>query len=886
MTPRTRSLTAFTAAALFISCLVVPLRAEPQARPETPYLTGSIDPFDIVPGDLTLCRHAQSQTPLDKVGRRFALIGFEGGGFEAWAYPLKLFRDLRFSFLLGTSTVPIEGWDIVRFVAAEPAVTTLTFTYQSFTVKAHLVAPVDDPGAVILLEVDTTEPLTIVCSFLPVLQPMWPAGIGGQYAYWDDALKAYLISEPTRKNHAYLGSPAARGISYTPAHMLSDVPNQFKIEIADPKALAGRFIPIVMAGGKGAREDVKKAYQALAQDPAARYRRAVEYFDDLRRSTLAIRTPEPELDLAFAWAKVALDGLIVDNPDLGRGLVAGLGPSGTGGRPGFGWFFGTDAYLNSLSFNGFGNFAASRDGLAFTRKWQRKDGKMAHELSQAAGYLRWWEDYPYGYIHGDTSPYYIIAVEDYVRRTGDLAFLRESWPSVLKAYDWSLATDGDGDGLMDNGKAGLGALEFGALTGIQTDIYVGAVWVKANQALRTLAQAIGDKAVAKKAETSAARAGAAWREKFWDTANGQYSYAFNKDGKHVPELTPWSAVGLAWGLGEFERGVETLARMNRSDLTTDWGVRMLSDTSPLFEPLNYNYGACWPFLSGWVAAALFELDFLPQGQHVLMANARHTFDNALGTVMELFSGHQNIWPQEGVPHQGFSSTGIVLPLVRGLLGLDGNALDKTASFRPGFPASWSAVSISNWRIGNGRLFLYYTREKGKVGLRVTSEGGIGIRFAFAPALGLGAVIRGVRVNGQPADLVSDKRPFAQALRPRVEFLLTGDDRVELEFVAGPEVVIPETRSATGDLSHGLRLLRTDLVEGKLVLSLEMEYGTTQDLEVLNEEVIEAVDFAFETVDGERVEQPRYITFKGRTIRLEMPPGPQGYGKAEVTLKLK
>ncbi|NTV82173.1 MAG: hypothetical protein HGA24_12220 [Candidatus Aminicenantes bacterium] len=128
---------------------------------------------------------------------------------------------------------------------------------------------------------------------------------------------------------------------------------------------------------------------------------------------------------------------------------------------------------------------------------------------------------------------------------------------------------------MDNAKAGLGALEFGALTGIQTDIYVGAVWVKANQALRTMAAAMGDKAVAKKAETNAARSGAAWKEKFWDVGNSQYSYAFNKDGRHVPELTPWSAVGLAWGLGDPERGVETLARMNRSDLTTDWGVRML-----------------------------------------------------------------------------------------------------------------------------------------------------------------------------------------------------------------------------------------------------------------------------------------------------------------------
>ena len=832
---------------------------------------GTVPGFKIGTGELTLRRLAQPQTPFDKVGRRFALLGFEGGGFEAWAYPLKLLRNFQFSFLLGTSTVPIEGRDIVRFVSVEPAATTLTFTYQSFTVKAHYIAPVDEPGAAILLDVDSTEPLTIVCSFIPVLQPMWPAGLGGQYAYWDDTLKAYLISEPTRKNHGYLGSPAARGISYTPAHMLSDVPNQFKIEIADPKAVAGRFIPIVVAGGKGAREEVKKAYQAIAADPGSRYRRAVEYFAQLRRSTLGLRTPVPELDLAFEWAKIALDGLIVDNPDLGRGLVAGLGPSGTGGRPGFGWFFGTDAYLNSLSFNGFGNFAASRDGLAFSRKWQRKDGKMAHELSQAAGYLRWWEDYPYGYIHGDTSPYYIIAVDDYVRRTGDLVFLRESWPSVLKAYDWSLATDTDGDGLMDNAKAGLGALEFGALTGIQTDIYVGAVWVKANQALRAMAAAVGDKAAARKAEMNAGRAGSAWKEKFWDAGNSQYSYAFNKDGRHVPELTPWSAVGLAWGLGDPERGVETLARMNRSDLTTDWGVRMLSRTSPLFEPLNYNYGACWPFLSGWVSAALFEHDFLPQAQHVLMANARHTFDNALGTVMELFSGHQNAWPQEGVPHQGFSSTGIVLPLVRGLLGLEGNAIEKRAAFKPGFPAGWPAVSVSNWRIGEARLDIEFVRSKDRIVLRVRSEKAEGFRFLFAPGLGLGAKPAGASANGRPLETAAEEPPYAQSLRPRLEFPLTGDDTVELRFTPGPEIVLPDIVSATGDASAGPRLIRSRLSGRELVLSLEGPAGGSVTIGVLN---------------GDRVDAATGAVFDGRTLTVAFPPSARPDVQAEVTLRLK
>jgi hypothetical protein len=208
--------------------------------PSSAAADGLIPRFALNASDLELNRLAQPNTYFDKAGRKFAVIGLESGAFEAWAYPLKLLRNFEFSFLIGSSTQPIAGKDIVRFISATPAATTLTYAFQSFTVKATYFAAIDEPGAVILLAVDTTEPLTVVCSFLPVLQPMWPAGIGGQYAAWDGGLKAYVISEPTRKNHGLVGSPAAEGISYTPAHMLSDTPNQFKIRIEDKFVARGK----------------------------------------------------------------------------------------------------------------------------------------------------------------------------------------------------------------------------------------------------------------------------------------------------------------------------------------------------------------------------------------------------------------------------------------------------------------------------------------------------------------------------------------------------------------------------------------------------------------------------------------------------------------------
>jgi hypothetical protein len=165
-------------AAIIIAVLLSP-PAPIRALPAPQAAEGTMADLKIERGDLELTRPAMPRTPFTKTGRRFALLGFESGAFEAWAYPLKLLRNFELSFLLGASTVPIEARDIVRSVSVQPAVTTLTYTYQSFTVKTHYLAPVDDPGAVILLDVDSTEPLTIVCSFLPVLQPMWPAGLGG-----------------------------------------------------------------------------------------------------------------------------------------------------------------------------------------------------------------------------------------------------------------------------------------------------------------------------------------------------------------------------------------------------------------------------------------------------------------------------------------------------------------------------------------------------------------------------------------------------------------------------------------------------------------------------------------------------------------------------------
>lgn len=849
-----------------IGCAGLALLAVSPVRPEDRF----INRFDFRPSDLTITRAARPQTPFDKVGRKFAILGTEDGRFEAWAYPLKLLRDFELSFFIGSSTRPIAAADIVRSIEVSPAVTTLTYVFQSFTVRASFIAAFDDPGAVVLLSVDSTEPLTIVCGFLPVLQPMWPAGIGGQYAYWDDTLKAYLISEPRRRDLGLIGSPAGEGISYTPAHMLSDTPNEFKIAIPDPKAAAGKFIPIVLAGGHGDREAVTAVYKRLAADPEAVWRKADEHFRSLRDGTLRVTTSDRELDLAFEWGKVAHDNLLVDNPDLGRGLVAGLGASGSGGRPGFGWFFGTDAFFNSLSLDGTGAWDTVRTALAFLRQRQRADGKIMHELSQAAGYVDWFKDYPYGYIHADTTPYDIVAVRDYVLASGDVPFLRESWPSLKKAFDYCLSTDANGDGLMDNRKAGLGALEFGSLTGIETDIYLAAVWVEACRAMDRLSAVIQDNAAQAKARGAADKAERALESKFWDETLGQYSYGFNADGARVPEITPWSAVPVFWGQGTPGHARRTLERLNRGDITVDWGIRMMSEASRYYEPLNYNYGACWPFLAGYVSTALFRNNLDLQGYTLLRATARHTFDNDLGCLTELFSGQTNVWPQEAVPHQGFSTSGVTLPLVRGLLGLSGDALAKEVEFAPRLPGQWPGVTVENFRVGAERLSLKVERTVGHLRLECGATDRSGWTMTFSPLVPGCEKVERVLLNGRDASF--EATAGAYPVQPILKFALTGSDVVEVDFVPGPDWLAPDIRSRTGDSSGGLRFVGQGRTGQRLTAELEGLAGATYGIGILNPDRVASVE------GGE---------FKGGVLTVSFPAGPAGaYVRRSVALIAK
>lgn len=836
MNPFLRALPAFI---LLLVTSLLPAVTYGQLEPPA----GTIPAFEIGDEFVSGTRLAQPDTYFDQAGRRFAVLGSEDGTLEVWGWPLKIARDMTISFFPGGGTDPIRGRDIVYRIDARPSATTLTYVFQSFTVRMHVVVAPDSAGAVLFLEVDSTEPLSIVFGLIPTLQPMWPAGIGGQYAYWDGNRKAYLISESSRRNSAWIGSPAAAGLSYTPAHMLSEQPNQFRIDIPDTAAMKDRFIPVIMAGGPASREATGATYDGLAADPEAVYNAAREHFDSLERRTMSVRTPVPELDRALEWAKVSYDGLLVENPHIpGTGFTAGFAKAGRGGRPGFGWFFGGDTYINVLSLNAMGAFNESRAALEFMTQFQREDGKMAHEITQAVNYVDWFGDYPYSYIHADTSPYFIVAMHDYAVRSGDMDFIRTHWDTILNAYEWSAATDTDRDGLMDNEAAGLGALEFGALTGIQTDIYLGAVWVQSLQALAHLSTLLGHDAVAQEATVAFETATEAF-EQFWDADIGQYAYAFNTDRETVAEVTPWSAVGLLFGFGTDDRARSTLQRMARADLSTDWGTRMMSTGSAYYEPLNYNYGAVWPFLTSWVTTAQYTRGLPLQAWSNLMASVGHVERRSLGDITEVFSGDAHTWPQESVPHQGFCTAATVLPLVRGLLGVTVDAPANTLTWSPSLPADWTFLDADRVPLDAERTATLSFRRVGDVDTYVVAADGVDVLLIpnYAPGTRIGTV----HVNGHEQRADVEEGPFGTAVT--IPFQASGHTEVSIRVDRPASPLAPIWKTDVGDANNGLRMVSYRVESGRGVLEVEGRSGSTYRLGLAEANRVGAVEGA--VLDG-------------------------------------
>ena len=797
---------------------------------------GLVPRFEPAESGLSLERSARIGAFFDVLGRKSAVFGYENRPFEVWTYPLKLVSDFELAFQIADYPGTFAGTELVTSVEVRPEATILTYTHAAFTVRQILFAPVDEMGVVMLLDVDSVRPLTITASFRPDLRLMWPAGLMTGNIFWNAEGGYYGIVEESRRFAGILGAPGARDVSVMPyQEEPRDVPNRFVLEVS-PETARDYLVPIVIAGSVDGFEAARATYERILGSVEALYDLNVQYYRDFLARTTAVHTPDTRLDEAFAWAKVGTDKGLATNPYLGTGFVAGFRTAGNSERPGFAWFFGRDALWTTFALLAYGDFDAARTALDFLRQFQRDDGKIPHEVSQSAALLDWFEDYPYPWASADATPLFLIAHAEYYRATGDLDYLRANWDALKKAFAFTAATDTDGNDLIENTGFGHGWVEGGELYPAHEEIYMQGLWVEAARGMAEMAVALGDARQAAEGRAAAFRTRQAVEAEYWLEDVGRYAFSSRTPGRAAPERaarfydenTVLPAVPMWWGVLDDERAQANIDHLGAGSLATDWGTRILSDRSELYDPLSYHYGSVWPLFTGWASMGAYRYDRPHVGYQALMANALLTYQDALGYVTELLSGDFNTAFGRSSHHQVWSEAMVVTPVVRGLFGVEVREAGRVLRFAPQPPADWDHFEVTNVKAGEATYTLTMARTDSTMRLVAERTAGEGVAtVVFAPALPYDAAVTEVRVNGATADYEVVFRGDGHRALVRVE---DPPERVELvvTHTPGTEVYVRRTPAPEGARNEGLRVLRAHAVAGSLDGSFE---GRVLDLVV-------------------------------------------------------
>jgi glycogen debranching enzyme len=690
-----------------------------------------IPQFTLSNGPLIIRQAVQPEHPFTVTGSTGAILGLQNGKVELWDLPTKVFSNLHLSAELEGYTVPIDLNAAAATIDVQPDHTTITYSHAAITVRQHMFIPAGDNnqarGAMVFFEIESVRPAVLTISLEPAMVEEWPApSFGRPSAYWlpIGTGGAFVLSTDNPSIFGMVGMPNAISGPLAP---YQERPQALSLEFKlhyDPAKDQHHFFPLIAEVSRSGEKNSPAAVAALQNRLVATanalpntYRQTHTYYDRFFDTRLTVHTPDPHFDEAMRWAEIAIDQAKVRTANE-TGLVAGWYPSFDSARPGFGWYFGRDALWTLYAVNSYGDKNLAKQALEFLAKRQRPDGKIMHEFSLTADDLHGdldWATLGYEYAAADATPLFIMAVADYIRTTGDLDFLRTHWDQIKKAYEFDRTHDTDG--VYDNSQ-GTGWVEAWPPKLPHQEIYLAALDQASARAIAEMANLMQEQPLATSASAESrhiAEVVASYRQ-----SDGVYAFSRNADGSFDQTSTIFPAVAL-WSEKTSLPAPDTmLSQWSSHHFATDWGVRSVNDTASVFDPISYHQGSVWPLFTGWASVAQYRADRPLAGYAALMRNADLTWAQDPGFVTEVLSGKFFQPLGRSSSHQLWSSAMVLSPAIRGLFGIEADALHRTLHLQPHLPATWDFAELRNVRVGDDLYEIALKRDQNRLVATVSS----------------------------------------------------------------------------------------------------------------------------------------------------------------------
>ena len=410
------------------------------------------------------------------------------------------------------------------------------------------------------------------------------------------------------------------------------------------------------------------------------------------------------------------------------------------GIPWYSTVFGRDSILTSLETFALNpriavdtlRYLARRQGSKEDPYTEEQPGRILHELRR--GEMARAGEIPHTPYFGtvDATPLWLVLLHETWRWTGDADLVRELLPNAYRALEWiERYGDLDGDGFVEyarsseKGLVNQGWRDSGdgvpfpdgtlprppiALVEVQGYVY------DARLRMAQLLDALGEPEHASSLREQAFRLRQRIADAFWLPDAGMFALALDGDKRPLPTFTT-NAGHLLWSRAATrEHAAAVTERLLASDMFSGWGIRTVSGTHPVFNPMSYHNGSVWPHDNALVVMGMAHYGMGHRALPVLDALHDAAIHMKSHRLPELFCGMRRgaglrpvLYPVSCSP-QAWASGAFFL-LLQAVLGILPDAPRRTLHVRePQLPRFLNRLTISGLHVGGARIGLEFRRH--------------------------------------------------------------------------------------------------------------------------------------------------------------------------------